>query len=148
MIPALDGSSVDFSAYIDVVNLPAPAPAWPAVTLSTRSAHGLALCAVLMTIGWWRARRLDATPSATALALLCVSRFVSRRLGAVAVVATGAMAASRLRGVARYPRDVAARAVVGVLTALLAIPAPRRRAEGMALRLGSTRLLPLSAVAS
>ncbi|MBP5898065.1 phosphatase PAP2 family protein [Streptomyces scabiei] len=69
MILALDGSSVDGWAYIDVVNLAAHAPAWLDDAVSAWSTYGLALFAVLMTIGWWRARRLGATASVTALAV-------------------------------------------------------------------------------
>lgn len=150
MILALDGSSVDGSAYTDVVHLARHAPVWLNDTVSAWSAYGLVLFAVLMTVGWWRARRMGATVSVTALAVPfvvvvaygvdtalkllvredrpCQSLrvatleacpapgdwsfpsnhtaiaaaaavallFVSRRLGAVAVVAGGAMAASRV----------------------------------------------------
>ncbi|MEH0468190.1 phosphatase PAP2 family protein [Streptomyces sp. B21-097] len=66
---ALDGSSVDGWAYTDVVNLAAHAPAWLDSAVSAWSTYGLALFAVLMTIGWWRARQLGATASVTALAV-------------------------------------------------------------------------------
>jgi membrane-associated phospholipid phosphatase len=69
MILALDGSSVDGSAYTDVVNLARHAPAWLDDTVSAWSTYGLALFAALMTIGWWRARRAGATASVTALAV-------------------------------------------------------------------------------
>ena len=69
MILALNGSSVDGSAYTDVVNLARHAPAWLDDTVSAWSTYGLALFAVLMTVGWWRARRLGATASLTALAV-------------------------------------------------------------------------------
>ncbi|MFJ9026384.1 phosphatase PAP2 family protein [Streptomyces sp. NPDC102259] len=197
MILALDGSSVDGSAYADVVNLARHAPAWLDDTVSAWSTYGLALFAVLMAVGWWRARRLGATASMTALAVPfvvvvaygvdaalkllvredrpCQSLrvvtleacpapgdwsfpsnhaavaaaaavaliFVSRRLAAVAAVAAGAMAASRLWVGAHYPHDVVAGVVVGALTAWLVMSALRRRAETAALRLTATRLRPL-----
>ncbi|MEU1695068.1 phosphatase PAP2 family protein, partial [Streptomyces hirsutus] len=68
--------------------------------------------------------------------------FVSRRLGAVAVVAAGAMAASRVRVGAHYPHDVLAGAVVGALAALLVMSALRRRARALARRLPAARLRP------
>ncbi|MET8169343.1 phosphatase PAP2 family protein [Streptomyces sp. NPDC005329] len=197
MILALDGSSVDGSAYLDVVNLARHAPAWLDDIVSAWSTYGLALFAVLMAIGWWRARRLGATASMTALAVPfvvvvaygvdaalkllvredrpCQSLrvvtleacpapgdwsfpsnhaavaaaaavaliFVSRRLGAVAAVAAGAMAASRLWVGAHYPHDVVAGVVVGALSAWLVMSALRRCAETAALRLTATRLRPL-----
>ncbi|MFF1542276.1 phosphatase PAP2 family protein [Streptomyces sp. NPDC058291] len=69
MILALDGSSLDGSAYTDVVNLARHAPAWLDDTVSAWSTYGLALFAVLMAVGWWRARSVDATASVTALAV-------------------------------------------------------------------------------
>ncbi|MFE7931795.1 phosphatase PAP2 family protein [Streptomyces sp. NPDC057456] len=197
MILALDGSSVDGSAYLDVVNLARHAPAWLDDMVSAWSTYGLTLFAVLMAIGWWRARRLGATASMTALAVPfvvvvaygvdaalkllvredrpCQSLrvvtleacpapgdwsfpsnhaavaaaaavaliFVSRRLGAVAAVAAGAMAASRLWVGAHYPHDVVAGVVVGALSAWLVMSALRRCAETAALRLTATRLRPL-----
>ncbi|WP_030669558.1 phosphatase PAP2 family protein [Streptomyces cellulosae] len=199
MIVAFDGSSVDGSAYTEVVKLAGHAPAWLDDAVSAWSTYGLALFAALMTIGWWRARRVGATASVTALAaplvvilaygvdavlkLLvredrpCQSLhvtpleacpapgdwsfpsnhaaiaaaaavallFVSRRLGAVAVVAACAMAASRVWVGAHYPHDVLAGVVVGALTALLVMSALRGRAEAAALRLTATRLRPLLA---
>ncbi|MGW2641852.1 phosphatase PAP2 family protein [Streptomyces sp. NPDC001348] len=199
MILALDGSSVDGAAYTDVVDLARRAPAWLNDTVSVWSTYGLALFAVLMVVGWWRARRAGATASVTALAVplvvivaygvdaalkllvredrpcqslrvvtleACPARgdwsfpsnhaaiaaaaaiallFVSRRLGSVAVVAAGAMVASRVWVGAHYPHDVAAGVVVGVLTVLLVMPAVRRRAESLAGRLTGTRLRGLLA---
>ncbi|MGW2614920.1 phosphatase PAP2 family protein [Streptomyces sp. NPDC001500] len=69
MIVALDGSSVDGPAYTDVVKLAQHAPAWLDDTVSAWSAYGLALFAVLMSVGWWRARRSGATAAVTALAV-------------------------------------------------------------------------------
>ncbi|WP_329219811.1 phosphatase PAP2 family protein [Streptomyces sp. NBC_01485] len=197
MILALDGSSVDGSAYTDVVDLARQAPAWLDDTVSAWSTYGLALFAALMAVGWWRARRLGAAASVTALAVPFVVvmahgvdaalkplvredrpcrslrvatleacpapgdwsfpsnhtavaaaaavalLFVSRRLGAVAVVAAVAMAAARVWVGAHYPHDVLAGVVVGALAALLAMSALRGRADGLALRLTATRLRPL-----
>jgi undecaprenyl-diphosphatase len=69
MILAFDGSSVDGSAYTDVVNLAREAPAWLDDSVSAWSTYGLAVFGVLMTIGWWRARRVGAVASVTALAV-------------------------------------------------------------------------------
>ncbi|MGW6008400.1 phosphatase PAP2 family protein [Streptomyces sp. NPDC055210] len=69
MILALDGSPVDGRAYLDVVGLARHAPAWLNDTVSAWSTYGLALFVVLMTIGWWLARRADAAASVTALAV-------------------------------------------------------------------------------
>lgn len=199
MIRALDGSSIDGSTYTDVVNPARHSPAWLDDTVSAWSTYGLALFAVLMVVGWWRARRVNATVSVTALAVPfvvvaafgvdaalkllvredrpCQSLhvatleacpapgdwsfpsnhtaiaiaaaiallFVSRRLGAIAVVAAGAMAASRVWVGVRYPHDVMAGVAVGALTALLVMPAVRRSAGVLALRLTATRLRPLLA---
>ncbi|QEU90862.1 phosphatase PAP2 family protein [Streptomyces kanamyceticus] len=80
-----------------------------------------------------------AIATAAAVALL----FVSRRLGAVAIVAAGAMAVSRVWVGAHYPHDVLAGAVAGTLTVLLVLPTTRRRAQRLAPRLAATRLRPL-----
>lgn len=69
MILALNGSSVDGSAYTDVVNLAQHAPAWLDDAVSAWSTYGLAAFAVLMAVGWWRARRVHAAASVTALAV-------------------------------------------------------------------------------
>ncbi|MFI6929683.1 phosphatase PAP2 family protein [Streptomyces sp. NPDC050287] len=199
MIVALDGSSVDGSAYTEVVKLARHDPPWLDDTVSACSTYGLALFAVLMAVGWWRARRVGATASVTALAVPfvvvvaygvdavlkllvredrpCQSLhvtpleacpgpddwsfpsnhaaiaaaaavallFVSRRLGAVAMVAACAMAVSRVWVGAHYPHDVLAGAVVGALAALFAMSALRGRAEATAVRLTATRLRPLLA---
>lgn len=194
MILAFDGSSIDGSEYTDVVGFTRHAPAWLNDTVSAWSTYGLALFAVLMVIGWWRARQESAVASMTALtvpfitvvaygvnALLkllvredrpCQSLrvvpleacpapgdwsfpsnhaaiaaaaavalwFVSRRLGWFAVVAAGAMAASRVWIGAHYPHDVVAGLVIGALTVSVVIPAIRRHAEALAERLTVTRL--------
>ncbi|MFJ6846677.1 phosphatase PAP2 family protein [Streptomyces griseoluteus] len=197
MIIALDGSSVDGPAYTAVVNLARRSPVWLDDAVSAWSAYGLVLFAVLMAVGWWRARRVGAAASVTALAVpfvvvaaygvnaavkLLVREdrpcrslrvatleacpapgdwsfpsnhaaiaaaaavallFVSRRLGAVAVVAACAMAVSRVWVGAHYPHDVLAGVVVGAVSALLVMAALRGRAEAAAPRLAATRLRPL-----
>ncbi|WP_338784082.1 phosphatase PAP2 family protein [Streptomyces sp. DG1A-41] len=80
-----------------------------------------------------------AIAAAAAVALL----FVSRRLGAVAVVAACAMAASRVWVGAHYPHDVVAGLAVGALVALLAMAALRRNPQAVARRITATRLRPL-----
>ncbi|MDO0936322.1 phosphatase PAP2 family protein [Streptomyces sp. DG2A-72] len=197
MILAFDGSSIDGAAYTDVVNLARHSPAWLDDTVSAWATYGLGLFAVLMLIGWWRARQLGATASVTALAVPfvvvvaygvntglkllvredrpCQSLhvttleacpapgdwsfpsnhaaiaaaaavallFVSRRLGAVAVVAACAMAASRVWVGAHYPHDVVVGIAVGALVALLAMAALRRSPQALAQRIMATRLRPL-----
>jgi membrane-associated phospholipid phosphatase len=69
MILALDGASIDGPAYTDVVNLARHAPVWLDDTVSAWSTYGLALFAVLMAVGWWRARQVSATAAVTALAV-------------------------------------------------------------------------------
>ncbi|MFJ3913665.1 phosphatase PAP2 family protein [Streptomyces vinaceus] len=69
--------------------------------------------------------------------------FVSRRLGAVAVVAALLMAASRVWVGAHYPHDVVAGLVVGALVAAVCGRAVRRRQTALADRLGRSRLSPL-----
>ncbi|WP_406839548.1 phosphatase PAP2 family protein [Streptomyces sp. AHU1] len=172
MILAFDGSSVDGSAYRYVTGLAAHSPAWLDGLVSFWSTYGLGLFAVLMVLGWWRARRespgaalaalavplvvvvaygvdlgvkllvredrpcrslrvvtLEACPApgdwsfpsnhaAIAAAVAVALLSVSRRLGAVAVVAAGAMAASRVWVGAHYPHDVAVGVLVGTLVAM------------------------------
>ncbi|MGW2783110.1 phosphatase PAP2 family protein [Streptomyces populi] len=69
MILAFNGSSVDGSAYTDVVNLARHSPVWLDDTVSAWSTYGLALFAMLMAVGWWHARRVGVTASVTALAV-------------------------------------------------------------------------------
>ncbi|QEV50263.1 phosphatase PAP2 family protein [Streptomyces vinaceus] len=77
--------------------------------------------------------------AAAAVALL----FVSRRLGAVAVVAALLMAGSRVWVGAHYPHDVVAGLAVGALVAAVCGGAVRRRQTTLAGRLGRSRLRPL-----
>lgn len=77
-----------------------------------------------------------AIAAAAAVALV----FVSRRLGAVAVVAALAMGASRVWVGAHYPHDVLAGLVVGALVAFGAMSAARRQAGALARWLTARRL--------
>ncbi|MFG2602304.1 phosphatase PAP2 family protein [Streptomyces sp. NPDC048514] len=194
MIMAFDGSSIDGSVYADVVSRVQRAPGWLNDIVSLWSTFGLALFAVFMVAGWWRARRTGAADAVTALAVPVVviaayavdmgvklivredrpcqslhARtleacpapgdwsfpsnhtalaaaaavalvFVSRRLGAVAVVAALAMGASRVWVGAHYPHDVLAGAMVGGLVALTTMLVLRHRSETMARRLAAVRL--------
>ncbi|MGC0335154.1 phosphatase PAP2 family protein [Streptomyces sp. SLBN-8D4] len=69
MIMAFDGSSVDGSAYLDVVRLARHAPAWLDGAVSFWSTYGLAVFAVLAVVGWWFARRGGDAAAARALAV-------------------------------------------------------------------------------
>ncbi|WP_073945874.1 phosphatase PAP2 family protein [Streptomyces kebangsaanensis] len=69
MIPALSGPSVDGPVYTGVVDLARRSPAWLDGTVVVWSAYGLAVFAVLMLVGWWRARRVGAAAALTALAV-------------------------------------------------------------------------------
>ncbi|MES4886867.1 phosphatase PAP2 family protein [Streptomyces sp. NPDC096012] len=69
MILAFDGSALDGPAYSDVVDLARRSPGWLDDAVSAWSTYGLALFAVLMVVGWWRARRVSALASLTALAV-------------------------------------------------------------------------------
>lgn len=80
-----------------------------------------------------------AIAAAAAVALL----FVSRRLGAVAVVAAALMAASRVWVGVHYPHDVMAGLVVGALVAAVCGRFVQRRQSALADRLGQSRLRPL-----
>ncbi|WP_052865376.1 phosphatase PAP2 family protein [Streptomyces niger] len=198
MILAFDGSRIDGPAYTGVVSLAHRSPGWLDETVVTWSTYGLALVALLMAVGWWRARHRSATAALTGLtapvivavaygansvlkfavredrpchslhvstleacpapgdwsfpsnhaaiaaAAAVILFFVSRRLGAVAVVAACAMTASRVWVGAHYPHDVLAGAVVGGLVALCAGLFLRREVPGaLAGHLAATRLRPL-----
>ncbi|MEU9114844.1 phosphatase PAP2 family protein [Streptomyces sp. NPDC048483] len=81
--------------------------------------------------------------AAVAAASAVVLLYVSRRLGAAAAVAAGAMAASRVWVGVHYPHDVVAGVLVGALVALVLSESLRRRREAAARRLAATRLRPL-----
>ncbi|MET7696418.1 phosphatase PAP2 family protein [Streptomyces sp. NPDC005485] len=69
MIMAFDGSSIDGSAYLDVVRLARHAPAWLDSAASFWSTYGLAAFAVLAVVGWWFARRVGDAATVRALAV-------------------------------------------------------------------------------
>ncbi|WP_225828428.1 phosphatase PAP2 family protein [Streptomyces naphthomycinicus] len=69
MILAFDGVPVDGSFYRDVVGLAQRSPGWLDTAVTLWSAYGLAVFAVLMVLGWWRARRSGAAAAVTALAV-------------------------------------------------------------------------------
>ncbi len=69
MMYAFDGSSIDGSAYRDVVDLTHRAPSWLDSLISAWSTYGLGLFAVLMIVGWWQARRTGSGAALVALAV-------------------------------------------------------------------------------
>ncbi|MET7388127.1 phosphatase PAP2 family protein [Streptomyces sp. NPDC005529] len=69
MILALGGSAIDGSAYTDVVDLARDSPSWLDAAVSAWSTYGLALFALLMGIGWWRARHVSPAAAVRALAV-------------------------------------------------------------------------------
>ncbi|MEU8970630.1 phosphatase PAP2 family protein [Streptomyces monashensis] len=69
---ALTGSSVDGPLYRDVVDLAHRAPGWLDGVIAVWSAYGLAVFALLMLVGWWRARREGSATALTALAVPAV----------------------------------------------------------------------------
>lgn len=78
MMLAFGGSSIDGPAYTDVVDLARDSPSWLDSAAAAWSTYGLVLFAVLMAVGWWRARRVGAEASIVALAvpLVAVLAFV------------------------------------------------------------------------
>ncbi|QEU89920.1 phosphatase PAP2 family protein [Streptomyces kanamyceticus] len=69
MILAFDGASIDGSGYREVADLAQRAPGWLDAAVTAWSAYGLAVFALLMVLGWWRARRAGAAAAVTALAV-------------------------------------------------------------------------------
>lgn len=69
MFVAFQGSSIDGEAYTDVVDSAQHAPGWLDSAVSAWSTYGLVVFAVLMVVGWWRARRVGAEAAVTALAV-------------------------------------------------------------------------------
>ncbi|MFE2985884.1 phosphatase PAP2 family protein [Streptomyces sp. NPDC059262] len=63
-----DGSGIDGTAFVDVVDAAHHAPSWLDSLISAYSTYGLVLFAVLMLVGWWQARRDDAPQAVKALA--------------------------------------------------------------------------------
>ncbi|POX42416.1 hypothetical protein C3486_05250 [Streptomyces sp. Ru73] len=80
--------------------------------------------------------------AAIAAAAAVILLYVSRRLGAVAVIAACAMTASRVWVGAHYPHDALAGALVGAFLALLAGLALRRGPTALIQRITATRLRP------
>ncbi|MER6036405.1 MULTISPECIES: phosphatase PAP2 family protein [unclassified Streptomyces] len=72
MILAFDGAPIDGSAYRDVTVLAQHAPAWLDSAVAVWSDYGLAVFALLMALGWWRARGSGAAAAVTALAVPAV----------------------------------------------------------------------------
>jgi undecaprenyl-diphosphatase len=66
---ALGGTSIDGSAYLDVVRLASHAPGGLDDAVVFWSTYGLVVFAVLAGIGWWHARRAGATAAVAALAV-------------------------------------------------------------------------------
>ncbi|MFD9335011.1 phosphatase PAP2 family protein [Streptomyces sp. NPDC060028] len=201
MTSAYDGSHVDGPAYTEVTGLAHRAPDWLDSLVSAWSAYGLALFALLMVVGWWRARRAGTSTVVTALAVPLITLlafgvdalvklavredrpcqtlrvptleacpapgdwsfpsnhaalaaaaavallFVSRRLGAVALVAAVLMAASRVWVGVHYPHDVLAGFLVGACVAAGAAWAVRRHRTTLAGRLERGPLRRLLAAA-
>ncbi|MER5470093.1 phosphatase PAP2 family protein [Streptomyces sp. NPDC002935] len=69
MILAVDGSWIDGSAYRYVADLAEDSPSWLDTLVSAWATYGLWLFAVLMVLGWWRARREGPRAALTALAV-------------------------------------------------------------------------------
>ncbi|WP_433454803.1 phosphatase PAP2 family protein [Streptomyces sp. CA-142005] len=69
MTSARSGSSIDGPLYLDVVDLAHRSPGWLDGTIAVWSAYGLAVFALLMVVGWWRARRGGADAAMTALSV-------------------------------------------------------------------------------
>ncbi|MFJ4919532.1 phosphatase PAP2 family protein [Streptomyces sp. NPDC088725] len=67
MTLAYDGSSVDGSVYLDVVDLARRAPGWLDDLVSAWSTYGLLLFALLMIAAWWQARSRATSAAAVAL---------------------------------------------------------------------------------
>ncbi|MFF0473164.1 phosphatase PAP2 family protein [Streptomyces sp. NPDC004284] len=196
---AFDGSTIDGTAYLDIVHTAQTAPTWLDRIVGDYSTYGLALFAVLMLAAWWRARGRGPERAARALAVPLITvaafavssllksavrearpcqslhvavleacpapgdwsfpsnhatlaaaaafalLFVSRRLGAVALVAAALMAASRVWVGAHYPHDVLAGFLLGAAVAVLAAWAVHRYQDALAERLVRGPLRPLLA---
>lgn len=93
-----------------------------------RSLHVRTLEACPAPADWSFPSNHAAIATAAAVALV----FVSRRLGALAVVAAVAMAAARVWVGAHYPHDVVAGTLVGALVAWSAMRTVRRRSHVLA----------------
>ncbi|MEU8542084.1 phosphatase PAP2 family protein [Streptomyces sp. NPDC048717] len=74
-----DGAGIDGPAYLDVVRAAQDAPGWLDRAVGLYSSYGLAVFAVLMLYGWWRARvrgERERAVRALAAPLLTVLAFV------------------------------------------------------------------------
>ncbi|WP_328622159.1 phosphatase PAP2 family protein [Streptomyces sp. NBC_00354] len=69
MTLAYDGSSIDGSAYTDLIDLAHRTPGWLDTLIAVWSTYGLALFALLMLAGWWQARRAGTPAVVTAVAV-------------------------------------------------------------------------------
>ncbi|MEU2026162.1 phosphatase PAP2 family protein [Streptomyces sp. NPDC016469] len=70
---AYDGSAIDGPAYLKIVTLAHRAPEWVDSLVTTWSAYGLGVFALLMFVAWWQARRAGAPTVVTALAVPLVT---------------------------------------------------------------------------
>ncbi|MEW2294265.1 phosphatase PAP2 family protein [Streptomyces sp. NPDC006743] len=104
-----------------------------------RTLHAVTLEACPARTDWSFPSNHAAIAAAAAVALF----LVSRRLGAIAVVAAAAMAASRVWVGAHYPHDVAVGLVAGALVSFAVMRVVLRSPEGLARRIAATRLRPL-----
>ncbi|KUN25205.1 hypothetical protein AQJ23_17760 [Streptomyces antibioticus] len=73
MITAFGGSSVDGTAYLDVVAVAQHAPTWLDAAVSFWSTYGLAVFPLLAVLGWWLARRGGDAAAVRALAVPVVA---------------------------------------------------------------------------
>lgn len=71
-ILGLDPSNMDGSWYVDMTRF-ARDTSWLNTPMTVYSSLGVGLFVVFMVIGWWSARRRDASAMATALAVPCVA---------------------------------------------------------------------------
>ncbi|MGQ4490160.1 phosphatase PAP2 family protein [Streptomyces sp. SAS_281] len=73
MHPAYDGSAIDGPAYLDIVHLADRTPGWADRLVTTWSAYGLGVFALLMVLAWWQARRAGTPTAVTALVVPVVT---------------------------------------------------------------------------
>lgn len=149
MTPTYDGSRVDGAAYTDVADLAHRAPGWLDALLKLavredRPCRTLRVPTLEACPGpgdWSFPSNHAALAAAAAVALV----FVSRRLGAIALVAAVLMAASRVWVGVHYPHDVLAGVAVGASVAFVTARAVRWNQEALAGRLKNGPLRPLLA---
>ncbi|SEE44451.1 undecaprenyl-diphosphatase [Streptomyces sp. 2131.1] len=70
---AYDGSAIDGSAYLKITDLADRAPGWVDSLITSWSAYGLGVFALLMLVAWWQARRAGTPTAVTALAVPLVT---------------------------------------------------------------------------